>query len=110
MNIVLRQKTDQLEEQLVVVGYGAVRRKDLTGSVGSANVTDMQKAPVISFEEALSGRVAGVQVTSADGQPGADISVVIRGNNSVTQDNSPLYVIDGFPMENPNTYTLNPRK
>lgn len=110
MNIVLRQKTDQLEEQLVVVGYGAVRRKDLTGSVGSANVTDMQKAPVISFEEALSGRVAGVQVTSADGQPGADISVVIRGNNSVTQDNSPLYVIDGFPMENPNTYTLNPQE
>lgn len=110
LNIVLRQKTDQLEEQLVVVGYGAVRRKDLTGSVGSANVTDMQKAPVISFEEALSGRVAGVQVTSADGQPGADINVVIRGNNSVTQDNSPLYVIDGFPMENPNTYSLNPQE
>lgn len=94
--------------EVVVVGYGQVNRKDLTGSVGKANVQDIQKAPVASFAEALGGRVAGVQVTSQDGQPGGGINIVIRGNNSVTQDNSPLYVIDGFPIDNPNNNTLNP--
>ncbi|MBO9152358.1 SusC/RagA family TonB-linked outer membrane protein [Chitinophaga sp. GCM10012297] len=91
----------QALKQVVVVGYGTVQRKDLTGSVGSVNVADLQKAPVKSFDEALAGRVAGVQVTSSEGRPGAAIDIVIRGGNSVTQNNSPLYVIDGFPMENP---------
>lgn len=94
--------------EVVVVGYGQVNRKDLTGSVAKANVTDMQKAPVRSFEEALGGRVAGVQVTGADGQPGGNINIVIRGNNSVSQDNSPLYVIDGFPIERPDNNFINP--
>ncbi|MGN6511370.1 MAG: SusC/RagA family TonB-linked outer membrane protein, partial [Chitinophaga sp.] len=99
-NTVLAPDPQSLK-QVVVVGYGTVQRKDLTGSVGSVNVADLQKAPVKSFDEALAGRVAGVQVTSSEGRPGAAIDIVIRGGNSVTQNNSPLYVIDGFPMEDP---------
>ncbi|MCD2425411.1 TonB-dependent receptor [Niabella pedocola] len=95
-------------DEVVVVGYGTVRKKDLTGSVGSVNVSDMNKAPVRSFDEALAGRAAGVQVSSNDGQPGSGISIVVRGNNSITQENSPLYVVDGFPIENPNNNVINP--
>ncbi|HEY4207820.1 MAG TPA: TonB-dependent receptor, partial [Puia sp.] len=93
---------------VVVIGYGSVRRKDLTGSVGTVNMSDLGKAPVRSFDEALAGRLAGVQVSSTEGQPGSSINVIIRGNNSITQDNSPLYVIDGFPVENPNNGLINP--
>ncbi|MGN6164487.1 MAG: SusC/RagA family TonB-linked outer membrane protein [Flavisolibacter sp.] len=94
--------------QVVVVGYGTARKKDLTGSVGSVNMKELQKAPVRSFEEALTGRLAGVTASADDGQPGASINIVIRGNNSITQDNSPLYVIDGFPLENPDNNAINP--
>ena len=94
--------------QVVVVGYGTTRKRDLTGSVGSVKMADLQKAPVRSFEEALQGRVAGVTASSDDGQPGASVNIVIRGNNSITQDNSPLYVIDGFPLENPDNNAINP--
>ncbi len=93
---------------VVVIGYGTVKRKDVTGSVGEVKMADMEKAPVASFEQALAGRVAGVQVSSTDGQPGAGLQIVIRGNNSVTQENSPLYVIDGFPMESPDNNVINP--
>jgi TonB-linked SusC/RagA family outer membrane protein len=95
---------------VVVIGYGTVKRKDLTGSVGEVKVADLAKAPVPSFEEALGGRVAGVQVSASDGQPGAAMNIVIRGNNSVTQENSPLYVVDGFPMENPSNNIFNPEE
>jgi TonB-linked SusC/RagA family outer membrane protein len=107
INVVLNQNSTSLSE-VVVVGYGQVNRKDLTGSVGSVNVAELGKAPVKSFDDALAGRVAGVQVTSPDGQPGAAPAIVIRGGNSVTQDNSPLYVIDGFPIENYNNNAINP--
>ncbi|MFD2888861.1 SusC/RagA family TonB-linked outer membrane protein [Chitinophaga cymbidii] len=93
---------------VVVIGYGTVKRRDLTGSVGEVKMADMQKAPVASFEQALAGRVAGLQVSSVDGQPGAGLNIVLRGNNSVSQDNSPLYVIDGFPIENPSNDVINP--
>lgn len=99
-NLTVRLQTDsELLEEVVVIGYGTTTRKDLTGSIGTADVQEMVKAPVSNFEEMLAGRVAGVSVTSSDGQPGSDLNIVIRGNNSVTQDNSPLYVVDGFPME-----------
>ncbi|MBO9152157.1 SusC/RagA family TonB-linked outer membrane protein [Chitinophaga sp. GCM10012297] len=93
---------------VVVIGYGSIKRKDVTGSVGEVKVEDMQKAPVPSFEQALAGRVAGLQVSATDGQPGAPMQIVIRGNNSVTQDNSPLFVIDGFPVEQPDNNAINP--
>ena len=93
---------------VVVIGYGTIKKRDLTGSVATAPIGDMQKAPVLSFDQALQGRMAGVVVTSVDGQPGSAINIVIRGNNSITQDNSPLYVVDGFPIENPNNNAINP--
>ncbi len=94
--------------EVVVIGYGEVQRRDVTGAVGSVKMDDLQKAPVGSALEALAGRVAGVQVQSESGQPGSGINIVIRGANSLTQDNSPLYVIDGFPMEDANNNILNP--
>ena len=107
VDVILKESISQLEE-MIVIGYGSVKKGDLVGSVGSANVSDMNKAPVRSFEEALAGRIAGVQVTSVDGQPGSNINIVIRGANSITGTNAPLYVIDGFPIENPNNNTINP--
>ena len=106
INIVMQLKPSQLD--VVVIGYGQVNKKDLTGSVGQVNMKDLSKAPVRSFDEALAGRIAGVQVSSSDGQPGAAYNIIIRGNNSLTQDNSPLYVIDGFPIENPNNNAIDP--
>jgi len=106
-NVSLQINPQELKA-VVVIGYGSVQRKDLTGAVGSVNMDDLQKAPVKSFDEALAGRIAGVQVVSSEGKPGASIDVVIRGGNSVTQSNSPLYVIDGFPMEDPNGNITNP--
>ncbi|MFD1631428.1 SusC/RagA family TonB-linked outer membrane protein [Pseudopedobacter beijingensis] len=85
--------------QVTVIGYGTVDRKDVTGSVGEVNVADMAKAPVATFDRALAGRVAGVQVLSNEDQPGSAMNIVIRGGNSLEQSNSPLYVVDGFPME-----------
>ena len=93
---------------VIIIGYGSVNKKDLTGSVSKVNMADLVKAPVKSFDEALAGRVAGVEVTTNDGQPGAAPNIVIRGSNSITQDNSPLYVIDGFPIENPDNNVINP--
>jgi hypothetical protein len=95
-------------EEVLVVGYGKVRKTDLTGSVGQVKMEELVKAPVTSFTDALAGRVAGVQVSSNDGQPGSAPNIIIRGANSLTQNNSPLYVIDGFPVENPNNAALNP--
>ncbi len=93
---------------VMIVGYGTVRKKDLTGSVEKVNMQDAVKAPVRSFEEFLAGRVAGLQASSVDGQPGSAVNIVIRGNNSISQDNSPLFVIDGFPIENPDNNSINP--
>lgn len=95
--------------EVVVLGYGTTSKKDLTGSVSQVNVKDLQKAPVLSFDQALAGRVAGVQVSSNDGQPGNEgINIVIRGANSLSQSNSPLFIIDGFPMEDPENMSINP--
>ena len=107
VNITLMPAATTLED-VVVIGYGDVKKKDLTGSVSVVKMDDMEKAPVASFDQALAGRVAGIQVTNMDGQPGSAMSIIIRGANSLTQSNSPLYVIDGFPIENPNLAFLNP--
>ncbi|MFD2888765.1 SusC/RagA family TonB-linked outer membrane protein [Chitinophaga cymbidii] len=106
IDVVLEQSSSSMNE-VVIVGYGSVAKKDLTGSVASVNLSDLSKAPVASFEQALAGRVAGVQVSSIDGQPGEGLNIVIRGNNSLTGSNAPLYVIDGFPMEDFNSNSLN---
>ncbi|TZF86279.1 TonB-dependent receptor (plasmid) [Pedobacter sp. BS3] len=108
INVVLKMKSTSLDE-IVVIGYGTVKKGDVTGSVGQVNIQDMEKAPVISFDQALAGRIAGVDVSSDEGQPGEEgTNIVIRGGNSLTQDNSPLYVVDGFPMESPDNAAINP--
>lgn len=107
LNVLLKPVYNALNE-VVVIGYGSVKKSDLTGSVGQVNMDDLTKAPVASFAEALAGRIAGVQVSSSDGQPGVGMDIVIRGANSLTQSNSPLYVIDGFPIEEPDNAALNP--
>lgn len=85
---------------VVVVGYTTVRRRDLTGSVSSVSSRQIRDVPLSSAAEALQGRLAGVQVTAAEGAPGADIVVRVRGGGSITQDNSPLYIVDGVQVEN----------
>lgn len=99
---------DQGLNEVVVIGYGTTTKKDLTGSVGQVKMDDLIKAPVFTFTEALAGRVAGVQVSTSDGQPGSAQDIVIRGSGSLTQSTAPLYVIDGFAMESFQSNTLNP--
>ena len=89
-------------DEVVVVGYTSKARKDLTGSVGSISGMKLAAVPVASAAEAMQGKIAGVQVTTVDGAPGADINIRIRGNTSVTQSNEPLYIVDGFQVANIN--------
>ena len=109
VNITLQVSSASLSE-VVVIGYGTVAKPDLTGSVGVVPMDDMMKAPVGTFAEALAGRVAGVKVNASDGQPGGGINIVIRGAGSLTQSTAPLYVIDGFPVENPDPASINPEE
>lgn len=83
---------------VVAIGYGTASRRDLTGAVSSINSDEIRTAPVQSVDQALLGRAAGVEVTSASGQPGAGAMVRIRGGNSVQAGNDPLYVVDGIPI------------
>ena len=89
-------------DEIVVVGYTSKARKDLTGSVGSIQGKKLEAVPVASAGEALQGKIAGVQVTTVDGQPGADINIRVRGATSVTQSNDPLFIVDGFQVDNIN--------
>src|SRR5690606_36581305 len=107
VNVQLQSDIQGLDEA-VVIGYGTVQKTDLTGSVGRAAVEDLIKAPVASFTDPLAGHVAGVRVSSNDGQPGGGTNIVIRGAGSLTQSTSPLYVIYGFPVEDLDPATLNP--
>lgn len=104
MNIVLIQNVVNAEE-VVVIGYGTVNRKSLAGAVSSVKGKELEKAPVVNIAEALTGRLPGVQVTTVDGAPGAEIVIRVRGGGSITQDNAPLYVVDGFIVDNLNDIT-----
>jgi len=99
VNFVLDPDVVALDE-VVAVGYSTVSKRDLTGSVGQVKGDVLAKSPVTNYDQALAGRVAGVQVSAADGTPGEGLNIVIRGGNSITGDNSPLYVVDGIPIEN----------
>ena len=104
LQVVLNDDSQALEE-VVVIGYGGSKaRKDLTGSVGSVSGMKLAQVPVASAAEALQGKIAGVQVTTVDGAPGADVNIRIRGGGtSLTGDAStPLYVVDGFIADNIN--------
>ena len=84
--------------EVVVIGYGTVRRADLTGAVASVSADEIVRTPVNNIAEAISGKLAGVQVLTADGAPDAEVSMYVRGRNSITQSSSPLYIVDGFPV------------
>jgi TonB-linked SusC/RagA family outer membrane protein len=96
-NIALKNSESKLEE-VVVVGYGTSKKSDLTGSVASISGDALKKNPVANVAETLTGRIAGVQVTSTEGSPDADIKIRVRGGGSLTQDSAPLLIVDGFPV------------
>ena len=101
LKVILKDDSQAIEE-IVVIGYGSKARKDLTGSVGSISGAKLAAVPVTSAAVALQGKIAGVQVTTVDGAPGADINIRVRGGTSVTQSNEPLYIVDGFQTDNIN--------
>ena len=85
-------------DEVVVIGYGTTRRSDLTGSVATISGTELSEQARSSVAEALTGRLPGVQVQTTEGSPDADITIRVRGNGSLTQDSSPLIIVDGFPV------------
>ncbi|WP_423130425.1 TonB-dependent receptor [Gaoshiqia sp. Z1-71] len=97
VNVVLEEETIGLEE-VVAIGYGTMKRKDITGSVASVKGEDLAAIPVASAAEAITGKLAGVQVLSTEGSPDAEMRIRVRGGGSITQDNTPLFIVDGFPV------------
>ena len=90
---------NQTLDEVVVVGYGTMKRSDLTGSVASIAAKDVEGFKTSSVAGALGGQIAGVQITSTDGTPGAGFSINIRGVGTLTGDSSPLYIVDGFEVD-----------
>ncbi len=101
MKITLEDEATALED-VVVIGYGTTKKRDLTGSVTSIQGKTIAEIPVTGTAQALTGRLAGVQVTTADGSPDAEILIRVRGGGSITGDNTPLFIVDGFPASNIN--------
>ena len=98
IEVTLEDDSQALEE-VVVIGYGSVKRKDLTGSVATVNSEVLEAVPVASATEALTGKMAGVQITTTEGSPDAEMKIRVRGGGSITGDNTPLFIVDGFPVE-----------
>ena len=100
-NITIRLEPDtELLEEIVVVGYGTMKKSDLTGSVASVSSDAIEGYQVSSIAGALGGQIAGVQITQTDGTPGASVNINIRGVGTLNGDNSPLYIVDGFQVDN----------
>ena len=97
MNITLVESSSALDE-IVVTGYGRQVKRNITGAVSSISLKQIEDLPLATFENAIQGQIAGVQVTEASGEPGAGASVRVRGVGSISAGNEPLYVIDGFPI------------
>lgn len=97
INVTLSDNLASLNE-VVVIGYGAVKKSDLTGAVSSVKASEIQQTPITSIDQGLVGRASGVMVTQTSGMPGAVASIRIRGSSSLQGGNEPLYVIDGFPV------------
>ena len=95
--VTLKEDSETLEE-VVVIGYGVVKKRDLTGSVASVSNDVLTANPVSDVSQALQGKLPGVSIISQDGRPGAEVSIRVRGGGSITQSNDPLFVVDGFPV------------
>ena len=103
VNVTLKPNSESLDEvKIVSFGYGTIKRENLTGAVSSIGAKELSRIPVTNVAEAMAGRLAGVSIQSVDGAPGSDIVIRVRGGGSLTQDNSPLYVVDGFVVDNLN--------
>lgn len=98
INVTMNEDAQSLEE-VVVVGYGTMKKKDITGSVATVNADALTIVPVSTATEALSGKMAGVQITTTEGSPDAEMKIRVRGGGSITGDNTPLFIVDGFPVE-----------
>ncbi len=98
INITLKEEISELDE-VVVIGYGTSKKRDLTGAVSSVKGGELATVPVTTAAQAITGKIAGVNVVTQSGAPGADINVVVRGGTSITQGSSPLYIVDGFQMD-----------
>ena len=109
INVVLKEEQLSIDAaEVVSVGYGTVARRDLTGSVSKVDMEEVMRNPVTNFDQALTGKIAGVVVTTSDGAVGSDANITIRGNNSLTQSSAPLYIIDGFPSESSLATAISP--
>ena len=98
LSILLVASTSSLDE-VVVVGYGTARKKDITGAVASVKAKDFNQGVIASPDQLLQGKVSGLEITNNSGQPGAATTIKIRGNNSIRASNNPLYVVDGVPLD-----------
>lgn len=101
INIIMKEDNKTLDE-VVVIGYGTVKRRDLTGSVASVSGEKLAANPVANVAQALQGQLPGVSVISQDGRPGAAMSIRVRGGGSITQSNDPLFIVDGVQVSNIN--------
>ncbi len=101
LDVSLAEDSNTLNE-VIVVGYGTVKKSDLTGAVSNLSGAELRKNPVANIGEALTGRIAGVSVTSSEGSPDSEIKIRIRGGGSLSQDASPLIIVDGFPVNSLN--------
>jgi len=99
--------SDKALDQVVVVGYGTQKRKDVTGAVSTVTAADITNRPIVDASEALQGKAAGVQVTSNSGKPGVGLTVRIRGSSSISAGNDPLFIIDGIPTTDATTVNPN---
>jgi len=100
ITVSLEEDSSQLSEVVVQVGYGTVRKKDATGSVTTITERDFNKGPVVSVDQMVQGKVAGLQIINGGGSPGEGSTIRIRGGSSLSANNDPLYVIDGVPLPN----------
>ncbi|MDE5750282.1 MAG: SusC/RagA family TonB-linked outer membrane protein, partial [Duncaniella sp.] len=99
LDITLETNTEMLDE-VVAIGYGTVKKKDLTGAVSSVAGSELVKVPVATAAQALQGKAAGLNIVSQNGAPGASMNITVRGGASLTQGTEPLYIVDGFAMDN----------
>jgi len=106
LNVSLRIDVKQ-QTEVVIIGYGSVQKKDVTGSVSVVSAKDIQDVPFTTVDNALAGKAAGVQVTKSDGTPGGAVRIRVRGSTSLLGGNEPLYVIDGVPVQVQSNY-INP--
>lgn len=106
MNITLQEDNELLDE-VVVIGYGSVKRKDVTTAVSTVSTKDLDQRPIVSAAQALQGKAAGVSVMQPSGEPGGGMSIRVRGTTSFNGSNDPLYVVDGVPVDNINFLSPN---